>query len=101
MLWKRHLRVLKNKPIDGVSPLYFKSKGSPLENYRIFGNTVNGSSVGDLVTVGSHAGEYSIPITLNNVTTQIYLPVPLRKVGSETDYIDFSQQKLFRIRKKR
>lgn len=33
--------------IEGVPPLTFKSSGANLSNYRIYGNTVNGESVGD------------------------------------------------------
>ena len=33
--------------IEGVPPLMFKSNGANLSNYRIYGNTVNGESVGD------------------------------------------------------
>ena len=33
--------------IEGVPPLTFKSNGANLSNYRIYGNTVNGESVGD------------------------------------------------------
>ena len=36
------------KTISGTPPLTFKSGGKPLRNYQIFGNTVNGASVGDL-----------------------------------------------------
>lgn len=38
------------KTISGTPPLTFKSSGKPLKNYRIYGNTVNGASVGDLIT---------------------------------------------------
>ena len=33
--------------IEGVPPLMFKSNGANLSNYRIYGNTVSGESVGD------------------------------------------------------
>lgn len=52
--------------ISGAPPLVFKSNGKPLKNYRIYGNTVNGVSVGDLVTEGEHAWEYCIPIKIKS-----------------------------------
>ena len=36
------------KTISGTPPLTFKATGKPLKNYQIFGNTVDGASVGDL-----------------------------------------------------
>lgn len=41
-----------------------ESVGGELTNYRIYGNTVDGESVGDLVTSGEHAGEYKVPVTV-------------------------------------
>ena len=55
----------RSKTISGTPPLTFKSNGRPLKNYRIYGNTVNGESVGDLVTEGEHAGEYYVPVTIS------------------------------------
>ena len=66
LMWNRHERILKEtKTISGTPPLTFKSNGRPMKNYRIYGNTVNEESVGDLVTEGDHAGEYSITVTLS------------------------------------
>ena len=45
-------------------PYIFKSNSHRLRNYRIYGNTVNDESVGDLVTEGEHAGEYCVPVTV-------------------------------------
>lgn len=47
---KRLLMLLEDggrKTVSGVPPLIFKSDGSALKNYRIYGNTVDGESVGD------------------------------------------------------
>ena len=66
-------------------PMTFKAKRTEnLKNYRIYGNTVNGESVGDLVTDSQSAnyGKYKIPVTLtagNAETTDIYLNEPLKK----------------------
>ena len=87
------------KNYEGTPPLTFKSSGRDLRNYRIYGNTVDGESVGDLVTEGEHTGEYCVPLTVNNSTTNIYLPYSLRKIGDDTEYIDFKNQKMYRIRK--
>lgn len=38
------------KTISGVPPLTFTANGKSLKNYRIYGNTVDGASVGDLIT---------------------------------------------------
>ena len=93
----------KNRTIQGSPPLTFKGKGKDLKNYRIYGNTVNGENVGDLITEGEHAGEYSVPVTVSNgtdtLTTPIYLPEPIKMVGDEAEYIDYAEQKMHRVRK--
>ncbi len=95
LMWHRHARIVRETTkISGTPPLIFESNGRPLKNYRIYGNTVNGESVGDSVTDGEHSGEYCVPIALNNITTNIYLPEPLKKVGDAADYLDFSEQKM-------
>lgn len=97
---KSHPKIRK---ISGTPPLTFKSNGRPLKNYKIYGNTVNGESVGELVTEGEHAGEYCIPVMVVNgtdtKTTNIYLPEQIRKVEDEFEYIDYKKQKLYRVRK--
>ena len=99
LMWNRHARILREtKKISGTPPLTFKSNGRPLKNYRIYGNTVNDVSVGNPVTEGEHTGEYCVPVTLNNIAANIYLPEPLRKVCDETDYIDYQAQTLHRVR---
>ena len=53
------------RELTGVPPLLFKGKEqSELLNYRIYGDTVDGNSVGDLVESGEHAGEYRVPVTV-------------------------------------
>lgn len=67
-MWNRHARILREtKEISGTPPLTFKSNGRPLKNYRIYGNTVNGESVGDPVTEGEHAREYCIKTIINGI----------------------------------
>lgn len=87
--------------VEGAPPISIKSIGGNLSNYRIYGNTVNGESVGDLVTdsQSEHYGEYAIPITNNSEIANIYLNEPLRMVGDEAEYVDYGQQKQHRVRK--
>ena len=92
------------RELTGVPPLLFEGKEqSELLNYRIYGDTVDGESVGDLVESGEHAGEYKVPVTVSNgtdtLTTPIYLPEPIKMVGDEAEYIDYGEQKLHRVRK--
>ena len=79
----------KIRRVSGLPPLTFKGKGKDLKNYRIYGNTVNGENVGDLITEGEHAGEYSVPVTVTNgtdtETTNIYLPEQIKMVGDEAE----------------
>lgn len=94
----------KSRWISGAPPLSFRAKkAGTLENYRIYGNTVGGESVGDLVESGEHAGEYEVSVTVSNGTdTQIvpiYLTEQIRKVGDEAEYIDYGEQKQHRVRK--
>lgn len=46
---------------------------------------------------------YRVPVTVSNgtdtLTTNIYLPEQIRKVGDEAEYIDYAEQKLHRVRK--
>ena len=44
IFWDNYSAVQK---FEGVPPLTFKSNGKALKNYRIYGNTVDGESVGD------------------------------------------------------
>lgn len=83
--------------LEGVPPLTYKAIEGALKNYRIYGNTVDGGSVGDFVTDGDHAGEYKVFVTINDVTTNLYLPEQIKKVGDEAEYIDYGEQKFHRI----
>lgn len=88
------------RELTGVPPLLFKGKEqSELLNYRIYGDTVDGNSVGDLVESGEHAGEYSVPVTVTNgtntETTNIYLPEQIKMVGDDAEYVDFVEQKQY------
>ena len=46
---------------------------------------------------------YKVPVTISNdtdtLTTPIYLPEPIKMVGDEAEYIDYSEQKQHRVRK--
>lgn len=106
MLFLRRQRQKKRwkiKTISGSPPLSFKAKAGALKNYKIYGNTVDGESVGDLETTGEHAGKYKVPVTISNGTDMqtipIYLPEQIKKVGDEAEYIDYGKQKQHRVRK--
>ena len=63
-MWYRKVHP-KLRKISGLPPLSFQSKrASTLKNYRIYGNTVDGESVGDLISDGEHTGEYLVPVTV-------------------------------------
>lgn len=100
MFWAEYALIVE-KEISGIPPLTFNAIAGTLKNYRIYGNTVNGESVGDLVTdsQSEHYGNYAIPITNNSETTNIYLDEPLRMVGDEAEYVDYATQKQHRVRK--
>lgn len=84
-------------------------------DYNIYGNTVRTGTpskenpaqithVGNLVTDinDAHYGEYAIPVTISDSNNQIstvniYLDEPLRSLLTESDYIDFENQKVVRI----
>lgn len=63
----------KRQKVSGLPPLTFKSTGRKLAKYRIYGNTVNGESVGDPVTSGEHSGEYCVPVRVEGKNR---LPLP-------------------------
>ena len=65
-------------------PFTFKSNGHRLRNYRIYGNTVNGESVGNLVTEGEHAGEYCVPVTVT-VEGKNILPMSTTPISRNID----------------
>ena len=94
----------KSRWISSAPPLSFKALAAgELRNYRIYGNTVGGAGVGDLVESGEHAGEYSVPVTVTNgtdtETTNLYLPEQIKMVGDEAEYVDYKEQKQHRVRK--
>ena len=102
-MWLRKATGKGMKTISGVPPLTYKAIEGTLKNYCIYGNTIGGESVGDLVETGEHAGEYRVPVLVTNgmdtQTINIYLPEPLRKVGKEAEYVDYETQKQHRVRK--
>jgi hypothetical protein len=102
IFWSNYTAIVEFE-LEGVPPLAYKAIEGTLKNYSIYGNTVDGESVGDLITEGEHAGEYKVPVTVSNgtdtLTTPIYLPEQIRKVGDEAEYIDYGGQKQHRVRK--
>lgn len=70
--WSNYTAIVEFE-LEGVPPLTYKAIEGKLKNYRIYGNTVNGENVGDLITEGEHAGEYCVPITIEG--KNIYNPL--------------------------
>ncbi len=102
-MWERHARILREtKTISSTPPLTFESNGRPLKNYRIYGNTQNIDGklvgVGDLVTDENdvHFGTYKVSFSIGSLSQNIYLDQPLWKNGDYVDYLDFSEQKVYR-----
>ena len=102
MFWADYALIVEKK-LSGIPPLTFNAIAGTLKDYRIYGNTAGGESVGDLVATGEHAGEYKVPVTVSNgadtQTIPIYLTEQIKMVGDEAEYIDFGQQKQHRVRK--
>lgn len=82
----------------GTLPVTLTAIDSYLDSYEITGNMVqNGTPTptnpvmpqecGDLVASGEHAGEYSLSFTSDNVTTNIYLSEPIRKIDDHADVV--------------
>ena len=72
------------KELTGIPPLSIRSNGTMLLDYLISGNMsqtgtptpttpIQPQETGDLETVGDKAGQYKIPISSANATTNIYL----------------------------
>lgn len=73
IFWSNYTAIVEFE-VEGVPPLTYKAIEGTLENYRIYGNTANGESVGDLVAEGEHAGEYKVPVTVEgkNLWNELY-----------------------------
>ncbi len=42
---------------------------------------------------------YRVPVTVNDIITNLYLPEPIKMVGDEAEYVDYAEQKQHRVRK--
>lgn len=102
IFWSNYSAIIDFE-VEGIPPLTYKAVAGVLNDYRIYGNTAGGESVGDLETTGEHAGEYKVPVTVSNgtdtLTTPIYLPEQIKMVGNEAEYVDYAEQKWHRVRK--
>lgn len=63
IFWSNYSAIVDFE-VEGIPPLTYKAVAGVLNDYRIYGNTANGESVGDLETTGEHAGEYKVPVTV-------------------------------------
>ncbi len=83
--------IKQQDSFKGISPIDFKSNGDNLKNYRIYGNTVNGESVGDLIIEGEHSGEYQVSVTIEGKNLLSQLPSSRENKGiiftNENNYI--------------
>ena len=61
MFWADYALIVEKK-LSGIPPLTFNAIAGTLKDYRIYGNTAGGESVGDLVAEGEHAGEYKVAV---------------------------------------
>lgn len=99
--------------IHGSVPLSFMSRGAYLQDYRIYGNTVqNGTPTPKNPVEVRGCGEYDaeldgykIPVTVSNGTNSITTPVyigseHLHKIGDYADYVDFKRGVVVRRLKK-
>lgn len=103
-----YLKWIVKPQSDGYLLAYVdKSQGVPHEDIQLMitkGLTVTLTSdqitnlednsytrVSNTSTFPEYVPKYKIPITINGVTTDIYLTAPLRKVGNYCDYIDFKE----------
>lgn len=104
--------IFKNyNEVSGIPPISFKSDGSNLLDYTIFGNTIQNSTpapdtpiysagVGNPVNSGLHTGECEIPVISGNQTKNIYISQQLDKIGNYADEINYSTGKIIRRIKK-
>ena len=85
------------------------SSNPNIKYYRVWyissmNNDINFNNINNIMLYDSNTlidnyepyGKYKIPVTINNITTNIYLDEPLRKIGDYADYIDFKNQKVVR-----
>ena len=93
---------------SGVPPLNIYSSGDDLIDYKIYGESIQygtptPTTPADFICIGKYdepTGKYKIPVKASNgteeITTNIYLDEPLRKLGDYVDYIDFKNKKVVR-----
>lgn len=90
IFWADYALIVE-KELSGIPPLRFNTIAGALKNYRIYGNTVNGESVGDRTAnlfdvndlTGGSLNPYDGKTVINNgqLYTETYIPVL-----SNTDY---------------
>lgn len=87
---------------DLVSNTFFTNSGTGTFNKGADTPTpdipIEIESVGDLITDTNDVnyGKYKVPVIVGNITTNIYLDEPLRKIGDYSDYVDFENSKVVR-----
>lgn len=85
------------RELESPLPITILAAGEDLIDYRIFGNTVGGESVGVATESGEPAG-YKLPMVATNGTATTTTPI---YIGSnplaEDEYVDFGEQKIYRM----
>lgn len=88
-LWGKSAAESGIKTLTGTLPMTFRSNGTALINYRIFG-TAEG------VGVQTEQHGYKIPLTVSGTETKtIDVYIGDSKLG-EAEYVDYSEQKIYR-----
>lgn len=112
-VWRRDLRGGGSAEITGTLPLYFSSRGNPLSDYLISGNTVQDGTPSpdmpvDVVGCGvwdETRQSYKLPLTVNGTEYPIYLGQVettrrIKKLvldGTEPTWQEWNNLNLFRV----
>ena len=76
---------------ENVAFVRFNDSANDLDmKYMIVDGTYTEQTMPDYEPYG-----YEVPVTTNNVTTNFYLPEPLKMVGNGAEYVDFVEQKQY------
>lgn len=95
---------ITTKEVEGNTYTLSNTLDMPLLGYKIYGNTVDNNSVGDLVSDGDYNGKYKIGVVSSTSSdskgADIYLDEPLRKADdTHIDYVDFENLEVVRYTK--
>lgn len=72
-----------------------------IAGYPTWDNTISPSDVTDFMLVEGSTPlpyepyGYKVPVMVNDIITNLYLPEPLKMVGDEAEYLDYAEQKQY------